>query len=120
MVKTSIIFTALILCLTGCATTRSNLIDNPNKAIRYPSNVGLAAGSIVGAPTTIVLLPVTGIIAEFTTGPLELPLVLTYPFWACQNTGALIIGGIPWLVFGGWTDVNSEEQPENKEISNKN
>lgn len=104
----------LILSLSGCTTTLENyhwgMVEHPRTVVKYPARVGSTVGQIVGFPVTVALLPLSLALGRGASADDAGKVwVGFYPFVACRDTGAIIGGSIPWLLFGWW---GNTEQPK--------
>ena len=113
-----VLFSVAVL-LSGCTSLNSAhyaLTGHPNRTVRYPSRVGEVAGIVVGVPVGVALALPSVVICNM------LPLddetqtwSAFYPFTACCDLGTIVVGGIPWCIFGRWGVPISEP---NKEVNN--
>ncbi|MBM4102842.1 MAG: hypothetical protein FJ263_02170 [Planctomycetes bacterium] len=119
----------MMLHLAGCVSSLQHagkvLVKHPKGEVRYPSQVGNAAGSIVGLPACFVLLPVTIPLAhcllaldKSRENAERLMWLPTYPAFYCQSVGTILTGGVPYLLFGWW-GVNEPVAATENKLSDK-
>jgi hypothetical protein len=107
------ILSLIVLPSVGCVSSLQHagkvLVKHPKGEVRYPAEVGGAAGAIVGVPVTFVLIPVM-IPLAYCLSPFAktredaeyLMWLPTYPMFYCQSAGVILTGGVPYLLFGWW------------------
>ena len=100
---------AAVILLPACGTLNSMdraqwaLVQHPKRIVRYPANVGKAAGMIVGIPIGAILAFPSALIVNALPYDDETKAWSgLIPFVACYDICTIMIGGIPWCAFGWW------------------
>ena len=87
------------LSLVSCAgfyAPLETLIHHDCECVAVPATVGAVAAGAVGVPIAILAMPVTVTISSASpSGPNLLPIA---PVFAVAQVGAIVVGGLPWLL----------------------
>lgn len=89
----SITATLPIASCTGFCTPLEHLVGHEHPLVSVPANVGARVMSVVGIPIAIAAMPVTAhpaLIGDCSLAPLT-------PIFVVAQTGAIALGGVPWL-----------------------
>lgn len=97
----------LTVWISGCATPLEKahwrLVEHPRAVVSYPARLGSITGQIVGFPMTVIMLPFSLTIGKRASADDSGKVWIGfYPFVVCRDTGAILVGGAPWLMFGWW------------------
>lgn len=108
----------LMLWVSGCTTPLEKahwkLVEHPRVLVSYPARLGSTAGQIIGFPFTVIMLPFSLTVGKKASADDAGKVWMGfYPFVACRDTGAILVGGVPWLFFGWWGNTEPiSEMPE--------
>jgi hypothetical protein len=87
------------MTLAGCAgfyAPLETLIGHEEPVISWPASVGAFVTGVASVPLAVLALPVTLPVGLANDAPLA-PLA---PVFAVAQVGAIVLGGLPWLVWG--------------------
>ncbi|MGK0520097.1 MAG: hypothetical protein ACJAUC_002802 [Planctomycetota bacterium] len=88
---------AMAMALAGCQgfyDPIEELVDHEQPLVSVPANVGAFVMGVVGVPVAVVALPISvpiSVANDAALGPLA-------PMFAVAQVGAIVLGGLPWLV----------------------
>jgi len=108
--RTFLIIIILALILPGCVSIAKNpLSQHPKNIVSLPATVGLYIGGVIGMVPTIVLFPITLLIARHERKTSNLPLpscstptTILMPMIITATGFEYLIGGPFWAIFGWW------------------
>ncbi|MFT4512834.1 MAG: hypothetical protein ACI89X_001933 [Planctomycetota bacterium] len=89
---------AIAMTLGGCQSfyvPLEELVGHEQPPVSLPASVGAFVGGVVGVPVAIVVMPISVPISVAHNANLG----RLGPVFAVSQVGAIVFGGLPWLLF---------------------